>query len=92
MVKVEKAVVPDLQNKRIGSELVWAGLAECRPLGVGAVFVLGHPDYYPRFGFQGAAQFGLRYKNIDRIPISTSDARIPAAAPTIGCAGIRKRT
>ena len=56
------AVVPDLQNKWVGSKLVRAGLAECRTLGVNAIFVLGHPHYYPRFGFQSAAQLGLRYE------------------------------
>ena len=55
------AVEPDLQNKGIGSKLVRAGIAENRVLGVEAIFVLGHPNFYPRFGFQPAAQFGLWY-------------------------------
>ena len=45
------AVLPAYQNKGIGSQLVRAGLEECRNLGHEVVFVLGHPDYYPRFGF-----------------------------------------
>ena len=39
--------------------LVEAGLARCRRLDVGIVVVLGHPHYYPRFGFQPAHQLGL---------------------------------
>ena len=34
-----------------------------RALGADAVFVLGHAGYYPRFGFQPAAQFGLTSKS-----------------------------
>lgn len=54
------AVATDRQRSGIGSQLVEAGLAECRNLGVDAVVVLGHPEYYPRFGFVPSAQFGFR--------------------------------
>ena len=37
-----------------------AGLARCRDLGAAAVVVLGHPAYYPRFGFVPAATRSLR--------------------------------
>lgn len=51
------AVLPGYQNRDIGSALVRHGLAECRRLGHTIVIVLGHPDYYPRFGFSaGLAQ------------------------------------
>ncbi len=53
------AVVPDLLNQGIGSLLVREGLARCRELGVDYVVVLGHPHYYPRFGFAPASGFGL---------------------------------
>lgn len=45
------AVLPDWQRKGIGSSLVRRGLEECRALGEKIVVVLGHADYYPRFGF-----------------------------------------
>jgi putative acetyltransferase len=45
------AVLPEHQRKGIGSHLVRVGLEECRRLGHEIVVVLGHPDYYPRFGF-----------------------------------------
>ncbi len=54
------AVSPDYQRQGIGSALVRAGLDECRKLGMGAVVVLGHPEYYPRFGFTPSAQFGIQ--------------------------------
>lgn len=54
------AVLPELQRKGIGSGLVLAGLEQCRAKRVEAVVVLGHPKYYPKFGFERADQFGLR--------------------------------
>ena len=47
-------VRPRLQGQGTGSMLIRAGLKRCRELGVEAVVVLGHPDYYPRFGFSAA--------------------------------------
>ena len=54
------AVVPDYQRKGIGSALVRQGLAHCKDLGCCAVVVVGHPEYYPRFGFAPAGRYGLR--------------------------------
>jgi putative acetyltransferase len=53
------AVAPDHQRKGIGSALVRAGLEQCRQLGFGAVVVVGHPEYYPRFGFLPSVRFGI---------------------------------
>jgi putative acetyltransferase len=54
------AVIPRRQRTGIGGELIRAGLEECRQLGVNAVFVVGHPSYYPRFGFSPASEFGFK--------------------------------
>ncbi len=54
------AVIASRQRKGIGSDLVRAGLDQCRDLGFGAVVVLGHSEYYRRFGFLPAGRFGLR--------------------------------
>lgn len=53
------AVTPELQRKGIGSALVKAGLERCEQIGFGAVAVLGHPEYYPRFGFAPSSHFGI---------------------------------
>ena len=45
------AVRPEFQRSGVGSALVRAGLEECRGRGYAAVVVVGHPEYYPRFGF-----------------------------------------
>jgi putative acetyltransferase len=54
------AVAPERQRIGIGAALVRAGLRSCRALGVDAVVVLGHPGYYPRFGFAPSTQFGFK--------------------------------
>jgi len=48
------AVRPEFQNRGIGSKLVRHGLKECQRLGYKVVVVVGHPAYYPRFGFSSA--------------------------------------
>ena len=54
------AVAAKKQRSGIRSELVKAGLAQCKALHIGAVAVLGHPDYYPRFGFVISTAFRIR--------------------------------
>lgn len=54
------AVLPDYQNRGIGAALIRSGLAECRCIGHEIVIVLGHPSYYPRFGFVTASTVGIR--------------------------------
>ncbi len=54
------AVLPKRQRQGIGSRLVRTGLALLRRHHVPFVIVLGHKDYYPRFGFQRASARGVR--------------------------------
>jgi putative acetyltransferase len=54
------AVMPSKQRQGVGSTLVREGLERCRRLNAAAVVVLGHPSYYPRFGFVPAVHLSLR--------------------------------
>lgn len=53
------AVLPDRQRQGIGSQLVKRGLGILRERGCPFVVVVGHPEYYPRFGFERASMRGL---------------------------------
>jgi putative acetyltransferase len=54
------AVAPDHQKQGIGDQLIRAGLAMCHDRGDDIVAVLGHPTYYPRFGFVPAVRYGIK--------------------------------
>jgi len=55
------AVLPEFQNRRIGSALIEQGLTRARELGHELVLLIGHPWYYPRFGFRPAGPLGIKY-------------------------------
>ena len=50
------SVLPEFQRRGIGSRLIEAGLAAAAESSNEFVIVLGHPDYYPKFGFKPASQ------------------------------------
>jgi putative acetyltransferase len=54
------AVLPEHQRAGVGGHLIRAGLAACREQDYAAVVVVGHPEYYPRFGFVPANGYGLQ--------------------------------
>src|SRR4029077_1967502 len=54
------AVLPAQQRRGIGSELVRCGIDDCWGAGYRAVFVLGEPAFYRRFGFTKASLHGIR--------------------------------
>jgi len=54
------AVIPRIQNKGIGSSLVKAGIQRCISEDCDAIVVLGHPEYYPKFGFVPSVKYGIK--------------------------------
>lgn len=52
------AVRPDLQKQGIGLQLMTEGLQRTKHLGYGVILLIGHPTYYPKFGFQPARRCG----------------------------------
>jgi putative acetyltransferase len=70
MILAPLAILPDAQGKGVGGKLIKQGLAQLSESKVDLVFVLGHPGYYPRFGFKpaGARGFDAPY------PIPAKDA------------------
>lgn len=66
------AVIPRFQGKGVGSKLIQEGLNQLKQSGVELVFVLGHPDYYPRSGFIPAGILG--YQAPYHIPEEHADA------------------
>ena len=54
------AVLPEYQNQGVGSALIKYGLKECGKLGHKIIVVVGHDEYYPRFGFVRAMSKGLK--------------------------------
>ena len=59
------AVLPQYQQQGAGTAAVRAALATGRDRGEDAVVVLGHHEYYPRFGFRQATEFGIHHPEYD---------------------------
>ena len=53
------AVLPQAHGKGVGGTLIRAGLSQLESDGVALVFVLGHPGFYPRYGFRPAGALGF---------------------------------
>ncbi len=79
------AVAPEHQRRGIGSRLVRAGLDACRALGEHLVVVLGHAEFYPRFGFRPASEHGLWYRGDEFAPHFFVAELSPGALD--GCSG-----
>jgi predicted N-acetyltransferase YhbS len=53
------SVIPCFQNRKVGSRLIREGLEKAKKLGFKSVIVVGHSEYYPRFGFGKASKYGI---------------------------------
>lgn len=53
------SVLPEYQGKGVGGKLIEAGHRIAKTLGFDSVIVVGHPTYYPRFGYSSASKWGI---------------------------------
>jgi putative acetyltransferase len=81
----------DRQRQGIGSRLIRSGLERARQLGWQAVFLVGHPSYYPRFGFSSerarpfAAPFsGAAYMALELVPDALAGCGFVTYPPAFG--------
>ena len=85
------AVLPERQNQGIGSALCQEGMRQMEKQGAPFVVVLGHPEYYPRFGFERASIYGVK-SSFEDVPDEAFMICIfnkPAMARTRGVAHYR---
>lgn len=54
------SVIPEYQGEGIGSQLIHHALKKAKAIGYHSVIVLGHKDYYPKFGFKQARLWNIR--------------------------------
>jgi predicted N-acetyltransferase YhbS len=54
------SVLPEFHNKGIGSQLILAGHQKAKELGYGSVILVGHPQYYPRFGYKPCVTWNIK--------------------------------
>ncbi|NMH73954.1 N-acetyltransferase [Bacillus sp. RO2] len=53
------SVTPEYQRKGVGSTLIREALQRASELGYTSIIVLGHKDYYPKFGFKSAGLWDI---------------------------------
>jgi putative acetyltransferase len=83
------AVTPNHQRQGIGSKLVEAGLEILREQGRPFVIVLGHPEFYPRFGFVPASRQGLR-SQWESVPDAAFMVVVLDEASMVGVTGVAR--
>lgn len=54
------AVLPEMQRQGIGTQLIKRGIEHLKRMHCPFIIVLGHPEYYPRFGFEIASRYGIK--------------------------------
>jgi putative acetyltransferase len=60
MALAPMAVLPEYQRQGIGSALLRTGIEKLKKRQCPFIIVLGHAEYYPRFGFEPASRYGIR--------------------------------
>ena len=63
------SVLPEFQKRGIGGQLIRAGHQKAKELGFQSVILIGHPEYYPRFGYKPASTWGIK----TQVPLPSDD-------------------
>lgn len=63
------SVLPEFQKQGIGGQLINAGHQKAKELGFQSVILIGHPEYYTRFGYKPASGWGIK----TQIPLPSDD-------------------
>ncbi|TCZ79873.1 N-acetyltransferase [Paenibacillus albiflavus] len=59
------AVHPDDQKRGIGGKLIQEGVKRCKAAGYPLILLIGHPTYYPKYGFKPARSYGLNLQQFE---------------------------
>ena len=78
------AVLPEYQSQGIGGQLLRESLQQCKEMGYDIVVLVGHPSYYPRFGFSKASEHGLQNEYGVDDPFMVMELREGALAEVSG--------
>jgi len=78
------SVLPKYQKMGIGGQLIRAGHQKAKELGFQSAILLGHPEYYPRFGYKPASSFGIK----TRIPLPSDDVFMAVEITEGGLKGV----
>lgn len=81
------AVIPEFQRQGVGSKLIKKGMQTAKELGFDSIIVLGHKDYYPKFGFRRASEWNIQcpFKVLDEVfmAIELTDGALENKAGTV---------
>jgi predicted N-acetyltransferase YhbS len=69
LVLAPVSVLPEFQKQGIGGQLILAGHQKAKELGFQSAILIGHPEYYPRFGYKKASNWGIK----TQIPLPSDD-------------------
>jgi putative acetyltransferase len=89
MALAPMAVLPDRQRRGIGSQLVRRGLNILRDRGCPFVVLVGHPEFYPRFGFEPCSAHGIT-SQWEGIPDNAFMILVLDAQTMTGVSGVAK--
>ena len=84
LVLAPVSVLPEFQKMGIGGELIRAGHQKAKELGFQSAILLGHTEYYPRFGYKPASTWGIK----THIPLPSDDVFMAVEITEDGLKGV----